>query len=128
MAERRCAEMEVYDYSRLSEAQLSDLCRRNPVGDPELLKVCSRIFSTVEEKGDDAVREYTRRFDGAEIGESRISRTEFESALGEVSPARLEALERAASNIRKFHAAQGLREGFLEVEPGIVCWREQRPI
>jgi histidinol dehydrogenase len=120
--------MKVYDYSRLSETQVSDLCRRNPVDDPDLLKVCSRIFSAVEEKGDEAVREYTRRFDGAEIGESRISRTEFESALGEVSPARLGALERAASNIRKFHAAQGLREGFLEVEPGIVCWREQRPI
>ena len=45
-----------------------------------------------------------------------------------MSPARLRALERAASNIRTFHAAQGLREGVLEVEPGISCWREQRPI
>ena len=120
--------MKVYDYSRLSETQVSDLCRRNPVDDPDLWKVCSRIFSAVEKKGDEAVREYTRRFDGAEIGDARVARTEFESALGEVSPARLGALERAASNIRKFHAAQGLKEEFLEVEPGIGCWREQRPI
>ena len=120
--------MKVYDYSRLSGTQVSNLCRRNPVGDPDLLQVCSRIFSAVEEKGDDAVREYTLRFDGAEIGELRVSRTEFESALGQVSPVRLEALQRAASNIRAFHAAQGLREGLLEVEPGIACWREPRPI
>ena len=120
--------MNVYDYSRLSGRQISNLCRRNPVGDPDLLKVCSRIFSAVEEKGDDAVREYTLRFDRAEIREPRVARTEFESALGQVSPVRLEALQRAASNIRAFHAAQGLREGILEVEPGITCWREQRPI
>ena len=120
--------MKVYDYSRLSGTQISDLCRRNPVGDPDLLKVCSRIFSAVEEKGDDAVRDYTLRFDGAEIGEPRVSRTEFESALGQVPPARLEALQRAASNIRAFHASQGLTEGILEVEPGIACWREPRPI
>ena len=120
--------MKIYDYSRLTGTQASDLCRRNPVGDPDLLQVCSRIFSSVEENGDEAVREYTRRFDGAEIGESRVLRAEFESALGQVSPARQEALQRAASNIRAFHAAQGLREGILEVEPGIACWREQRPI
>ncbi len=120
--------MKVYEYSGLSEIQVSDLCRRNPVGDPELLKVCGRIFSAVEERGDEAVREYTRRFDGAEIGDARVARTEFDSALGKVPPARLEALQRAASNIRKFHAGQGLSEGILEVEPGIACWREHRPI
>lgn len=120
--------MKVYEYSGLSGTRVSDLCRRNPVGDPELLKVCRRIFSAVEERGDEAVREYTRRYDGAEIGDARVARAEFESALGKVSPARLEALQRAASNIRKFHAAQGLSEGMLEVEPGIACWREQRPI
>ena len=120
--------MKVYDYSRLSDRQVSDLCRRNPVDDPDLLRVCSRIFSAVEENGDEAVREYTRRFDGADFGDTRVSRVEMDSALREVDPARRKALERAASNIRAFHAAQGLREGILEVEPGIACWREQRPI
>ncbi len=120
--------MKVYEFSGLSETQVSDLCRRNPVGASELLKVCGRIFSAIGESGDEAVREYTRRFDGAEIGDARVVRTEFESALAKVSPTRLEALQRAASNIRKFHAAQGLSEGILEVEPGIACWREPRPI
>jgi len=52
----------------------------------------------------------------------------LESSLAEISLELRQALETATANIRAFHAAQMQSSAKVETMPGVVCWREARPI
>ncbi len=120
--------MKSYRLAELSHEFLKELCWRNPIADPSVMKTCRTIFEDVSRLGDEAIRECTRRFDCVELSELRVSSQEFSQAKKDVSSPAVKALERAAQNIRKFHAAQQISEGPVEVEPGVCCWREARAI
>jgi histidinol dehydrogenase len=66
------------------------------------------ILADVEKRGDEAVAEYTRRFDGATVTPAtlRIAPDEIERAAAQVPAADFAALEQAAERIRSFHARQ----------------------
>jgi len=120
--------MKSYRLEELSPEGLEELCRRNPVADPERMETCRTIFDDVSRLGDEAVGKYTRRFDGVDLSEHRVSRQEFSQAAEGISNLAVKALERAAQNIQTFHASQQVSEGPVKVEPGVRCWRENRAI
>ena len=120
--------MRVYRFDALSRQELEKVCRRNPVEEPELLETCRQIFQEVEERGDEAVRKYTRRFDGIDLSDYRVHAREAQAAIEQVPAEVLDALKHAASNIRKFHSAQTLTEGPVVVQDGVNCWRAARAI
>ena len=120
--------MKSYRLEELSPEGLEELCRRNPVADPEKMETCRTIFDDVSRLGDEAVGKYTRRFDGVDLPEHRVSRQEFSQAAEGISKLAAKALERAAQNIQTFHASQQVSEGLVKVEPGVRCWRENRAI
>ncbi len=62
-----------------------------------------RIVAAVRERGDEAVRELTRAFDGVELGELRVSQDEIDAAARRVPPKTYRALEAAAERIQRFH-------------------------
>ena len=67
------------------------------------------ILADVRERGDAAVLEYTRRFDGLSadsVGELEIPRSELLAALGSIPSAQRAALEAAAERVRDYHARQ----------------------
>ena len=70
------------------------------------------IITTVIRQGDQALFDYTRRFDGAELSALEVTAEEREAANGQVPRALLRILQEAAANIRKFHSAQ-VRTGFI---------------
>ncbi|MFB3903885.1 MAG: histidinol dehydrogenase [Acidobacteriota bacterium] len=120
--------MELYKLADLKPEDIRKLCRRNPLEDPSILETCRRIFSEVGRRGDEAVREYTARFDGVRLEEFEVSLEEWEAGRRQVSAEVAGCLAKAAANIRRFHAEQlGVTER-LEVAPGVMCWRERRPI
>jgi len=49
--------------------------------DAETLSVAARIVDDVRARGDEALRDYTRQFDKAEVGDLRVSRAEIETAV-----------------------------------------------
>ena len=112
----------------LSPEELKALCFRNPVADPSIMKKCRAIFDEVRRRGDEGVRDYTRQFDQVELEDCRVRRAEFSQAREQLSRQVLRSLLIAGGNIRKFHAAQLRAEGPVEVQPGVVCWRERRAI
>ena len=65
----------------------------------------ARIVSDVAEGGDAAVREYTRRIDGAEPESLELSREEVKRAASEAPREVLDALNTSASRVRQYHAA-----------------------
>jgi histidinol dehydrogenase len=78
---------------------------RRMVGDVRTAQeAVERIVAAVRERGDEAVRELTRAFDGVELGELRVSQGEIDAAARRVPPKTYRALEAAAERIQRFHA------------------------
>lgn len=120
--------MQSYRLSDLDPLTLERLCLRNPVADPARLEDCRVIFEEISRLGDEGVRKYTEKFDGVRLADFQAVPAEFSRARQSVPQHVVQALERAARNIGKFHSSQLGREDRVEVQPGVVCWRESRPI
>ena len=69
------------------------------------------IIADVEQRGDEALFEYTRRFDGADLRALEVSREEIDAAYERTDPVFLRVLEQAAENIREYHRRE-MPEGF----------------
>ena len=83
------------------------LARRCPAADPDALESARRIVEDVERRGEAAVREYARTFDGlAEREPLYIERPALTAALDALAAADRERLERVAGRIRTFAQAQ----------------------
>ncbi len=88
----------------------------------------NNIFIDVQKNGDEAIRKYTKKFDGIDLPKFKVSETEIRDAESNV-PAELKgAIKLAKSNIEKFHLAQRTPKVFLETTEGVQCWQEKRPI
>lgn len=67
------------------------------------------ILADVRARGDDAVLEYTKRFDGldaASVGALELTQAELQAALAAIPAAQRSALEAAARRVRAYHERQ----------------------
>ena len=81
----------------------------------DVSSVVSSIIKDVQEKGDEALREYTKKLDGADISEIEVSKEEIKAAADSMDSEFMRVLEKAASNIRKYHSKQ-VRNSFVMTE------------
>ncbi len=90
--------------------------------------IVADIIADVRENGDEALRRYAAKFDGAELEALEVSQAEIDEALDLVEPEFIEVLKKAAANIRRFHEKQ-LREGFrIEEKNGVVVGQRFTPV
>lgn len=89
-----------------------------------LLPEVRNILRDVRISGDRALRKWTKRFDGCDLGEFRVPPEAVEAA-GRRAP---DALRRAARNIRRFHERQMRRDWRVEVEPGVTAGIRHVPL
>lgn len=88
----------------------------------------ARIIDDVERRGDDALRDYSVQFDGCRIDTFRVGDDEMNAACLIVDYNLKQAINVAAANIHKFHAAELPGEVAVEVAPGIDCRQRAVPI
>ena len=114
--------MKIFSYDELDVA-LQRL-KRKAEADERVIAAVKKILSDVELQGDEALFEYTRRFDGFELNESniRVSQQEIDEAYGVVPNSLIDTLEKSASNIRAFHELQR-RQGYERDINGAVSGR-----
>jgi histidinol dehydrogenase len=84
-------------------AAFRNLCRRREEQGGEIEQSVREIVSDVRQRGDAAVSEYTRRFDGAELKRLELTREEWDAGVDKVNPADRAALGKAAMRVREFH-------------------------
>lgn len=90
-----------------SREQIVALLRRSlALDDAEVESRVRAILNDVASRGDDALREYTARFDGVQVTSIEVTPDEFKQAESEVSPHVADALRLAATRIRRFHEHQ----------------------
>ena len=86
------------------------------------------IIADVRARGDDALRDYARKFDHAEIGDLRVSQAEIDEAFASVEPEFVRTLQMAADNIRAFHQQQVHKDILFERAPGVLLGQKYTPI
>jgi histidinol dehydrogenase len=86
--------------------------------DPATRGTVAEILDAVLARGDDAVREYTSRFDGVDLppAEWELHCSAWQSALNRISPTLREALTRAVQRVSEYHQRQR-DAGFHMAEP-----------
>ncbi len=96
----------------------------------EKIEATRNIVEAVRLRGDDAVAEFTERFDGVRLVPSQfeVTQEEMDAALASVDPQLSAVLERAHANIRRFHS-RNLRESWQETfEDGTVLGQRITPV
>ncbi len=82
------------------------------------------ILDDIKSDGGDALRKYTQKFDGAFIRNFLVTEEEIEAASAMMDDELKIAIEKAAENIRLFHASQKPELKKIETSPGVVCWQK----
>ena len=87
---------------------LDNLLKRSPNNYDEYTETVNEILNNVRANGDNAVFEYTKKFDGADIDASNVLVTteELEEAYGEVDDKLIEVMRKSIANIKDFHEKQ----------------------
>ena len=86
----------------LAPGQVFEEKMLNRVGafNADALVAATNIVEDVRKRGDEALREYTAKFDGVEMEEFRVSQEAIDEAIAKVDPKVAAAIQKAASQIR----------------------------
>jgi len=118
--------MEIIKYP--PRTQWAAVCRRPTIDSEKLEQIIRPILKDVKTMGDKALKEYTLRFDKADIKTLTVSESEYDEAAGRITLKLKDAIELAIKNITSFHTAQRGNEVRVETMPGVICWQRPVPI
>lgn len=106
------------------------LLRRSEGDVVRVLQEVRKLVDGVRVRGDHALLEYTRRFDGVELSREqlRVSSEEIQAAYREVDPETVKAIKTAARFVGRFHRKQLPKEWFTELERGVKAGQLVRPL
>jgi histidinol dehydrogenase len=99
--------------------------------DERIEDAVAAILREVKARGDDAVLEYTRKFDELEAGtlaQLEIRRADLERALAALPGVRRDALEQAATRIRAYHERQPLASWQYTEDDGTTLGQKITPL
>ena len=87
---------------------LADLLKRDPNNYSAYEDTVQAIVDDVRARGDEALFEYTKKFDGAELSADniRVTQAEIQEALSQVDPNLLAVMKKSMKNIREYHEKQ----------------------
>ncbi len=117
--------MKILDFNCLAP---EEFLNRDIRAEEDVSAAVDDILREVRTRGDAALRGYTRRFDGAELKDLRVTAAEFAAAREAVDPCFLETLRQAAENIRRFHERQKHNDFLLAGDSGVVMGQRWTPI
>lgn len=109
---------------------LENLLKRSPNSYGEFESRVNDIIQNVREKRDEAVFEYTLKFDGATIDQDniRVTEEEIKEAYEQVDPKLLDVICKALVNIRDYHTKQKQYSWFDSDESGIILGQKVTPL
>jgi sulfopropanediol 3-dehydrogenase len=98
--------------------------------DAKVRTTVETILKDIETRGDTAVRELARKFDGYDAPRFRLTPSEIEAAMQKVSPRDMEDIRFAQVQIRRFAEAQRASMTDIEVEtlPGVILGHRNIPV
>ena len=108
---------------------LDSLLKRSPASYGKFEGQVNEIVANVKENRNQAVFEYTKKFDGVEVDKDTILVTdaEIEEAYGQVDEKLLAVVRKSLVNIEKYHAKQ-LQNSWFTSEDGVILGQKVTPL
>jgi histidinol dehydrogenase len=94
----------------------------------DLYETVQSILNEIQKNGDNALLQFTKKFDGVTLNSFVVSENEIAEAEAGVDNELKEAIRLAAENIQHFHETQKRTTKKVETAPGVVCWQKPVPI
>jgi histidinol dehydrogenase len=107
-----------------SKNNWKQLLERPYVDNTSVLNTVREILNSVKKDGDAALKDLTKKFDGALLSELAVSEAEIADAEDMISDELKAAIRQARDNISRFHQEQVKEESRIETMPGVECWRK----
>lgn len=109
---------------------LSNLLKRSPNSYREYEGRVSAIIDDIKSRRDEAVFEYTKKFDGYDLNADNIIVTEDEikAAYEEIDAGLVEIIRKALVNIRNYHAKQKRNSWFDATPDGTILGQKITPL
>lgn len=108
------------------EAFIQSLKARVSENDRSVEDKVAEILKDVRDNGDEAVRRYTMKFDGWAPEKAEITKEEIDALTADCDPAFIASMERAAENIRAFHARQKQQSRIDPAPTGVLMGQRVR--
>ncbi|MFP1778499.1 histidinol dehydrogenase [Lonsdalea quercina] len=117
------------DWQACSEPERQQLLTRPAISaSGQITAIVSDILDRVKAEGDSALRDFSARFDKAQVDSLRISQQDVDAAADRLGDDIKQAMAIAVRNIKTFHEAQQLPPVDVETQPGVRCQQLTRPI
>ena len=111
-----------------SKSKWDSLTQRPYTENNSVVDSVKEIFKNVQKNGDKSLIDYTLKFDNVKIDKLKVSQNLINDSEFKISSNLKKAIDLAYNNIYKFHSSQLQKKNIIEVQKGINCWQEKRPI
>ncbi|MEM9823495.1 MAG: histidinol dehydrogenase [Bacteroidota bacterium] len=111
-------------YQNPSETNLQQLLQRPLQEAVNLESAVAEILEAVKDRGDEAIKAFSLKFDQVALDSLRVSPSELAAADALVEDQLKTALQIAKKNIEQFHQHQQTAAQMVETMPGVTCWQK----
>lgn len=121
----------IYKLSEMTKEQYDFVMKRAELDITEQMKIAKEVSDDIRVRGDEAVLEYTKKFDRVELtaDSMRVTKEEIEAGYNRLDKETREAIEYAYKNIYDFHEKQLPEEmWFTMVDDGLMVGEKTTPI
>jgi histidinol dehydrogenase len=93
-------------------------------------EIVSGVIATIRSRGDQAVREYSEKFDRWSPVSFKLSEEEIKNVISTLPQQTVKDIKEAQHNVRRFAEAQrnSLKDFEIEIEPGVHLGQKNNPI
>ena len=100
------------------------------IDDAQVSEIVKSTLKAIEARGDEAVREFSEKFDNYTPKSFKLSPTEIDSLVQKVSPQDLEDIKFAQEQVRNFAQAQrdSMKDIEVETMPGVILGHKNIPV
>ena len=116
--------IKIYNYGEVSNAEI--FARDNIATNVE--GIVSEIIANVINRGDEAILEYAKKFDKADLNSLEVTTEEIDEAFSLVDEKVVKIISEAAENIRAFHSKQVKNSFIINEQDGVVTGQKVTPI
>ena len=119
--------LKTYDINELNQAEKESISTRPRIDFESIQAIVGPIVDDVKERGDQAVKDLTAKFDKCELDETCVRLEDVPWPEG-IPKSVTDAFDVAYENVKVFHEAQMQAELKVETMPGVTCRRVSRAI
>ena len=100
------------------------------IDDAEVSEIVKNTLKSIEDRGDAAVREFAEKFDNYTPNSFKLSQSEIDSLIQQVSSQDLEDIKFAQEQVRNFAQAQrdSMKDIEVETMPGVILGHKNIPV